>query len=65
MGNDYSGVSVGCKVPRWKREILKEAAHRQRTTMSALLRERVDNIIEETDIDQSDIPDYERVDANK
>lgn len=65
MADDYYGVSVGCKVERWKREILREAAHRQRTTMSALLRERVDDIIEDADIDPSDIPEYDGEDANK
>lgn len=65
MADEKLGVSVGCKIPEWKRKALREAAHRRRTTISALLRERVNHVLEEDDIDRSDIPDYGAEDANE
>lgn len=54
-----ASVAVGCKVPRWKRDLFREAAYRQRTTMSALLRERVNDVLDESDVDRSDLRDKE------
>lgn len=55
MVDEETGVTVGCKVPRWQRDLFREVAHRHRTTMSALLRERVEDLIDESDIDRSDL----------
>lgn len=65
MVAEDDGVTVGCKVPHWKRELFRDVADRQRTTMSALLRERVNDVLDEADIDRSDVSQNETEDATE
>lgn len=66
MADERSGsVTVGCKTARWKRDALKLVASRQRTTVSSLLRDRVDDILDECDINESDIPYHDGGAADK
>lgn len=65
MADEEYGVTVGCKVPEWKRKALREAAFRQRTDVSKLLRPLIDELIEESDVDRSDVSDETEDDADK
>ena len=51
-GLEQRGVTVGCKVPEWKAEAIREIARKRRTTMSAILREHIEDEIAGSDIDQ-------------
>lgn len=43
---------VGLKVPNWKREALKEVARRERTDVSGLLRDGIDDALDEYDVEE-------------
>ena len=49
-------VTIGFKGTKETNLKLQEIAHQRRTTVSALLRERANEIIEESDVDFEDSP---------
>jgi len=51
-GLEQRGVTVGCKVPEWRAEALREIARKRRTTMSAILRKHIRTEVSESDVDQ-------------
>ena len=44
--------TIGLKVENWKREAFKEAARRERSTPSAILREKIDETLDGYDVEK-------------
>ena len=56
MVQEREGVYVGCRVDPETKAKFEELAHQRRTTVSALLRQEIDELLDEADVDLDDSP---------